>query len=132
VKNARQRRITLLVEQVEKRRQRFPFADGWPSHMAHRKQRGERVGAARAQNVAVDDVDLLRRLLADLHDDLFGKLARFRQLTPLNLSRRVIDSQRPAEHHLLSDASFAISMAVRLLALPSFRLSGRTILDEDI
>jgi HEPN domain-containing protein len=39
-----------------------------------------------------------------------------------NLIRRVIDSGVPPEDHLLNDASFAISVAVRLLALPSFRL----------
>ncbi|MBX9943798.1 MAG: hypothetical protein K2Y40_06935, partial [Reyranella sp.] len=30
------------------------------------------------------DLDLVRWLLADLHDDLFGKAARFRQLTDLS------------------------------------------------
>ncbi len=32
----------------------------------------------------VSDVDLLRWLLADLHDDLFGKSARFRQLADIS------------------------------------------------
>jgi hypothetical protein len=32
----------------------------------------------------IHDIDLLRWLLADLHDDLPNKLARFRQLTDLS------------------------------------------------
>jgi hypothetical protein len=80
------------------------------------------------QIITKEDAADLRRLMA-----LRNPLSHYRNINdPVNLSRRVLDSQRPAEHHLLSDASFAISMAVRLLALPPFRLSGRTILDEDI
>ena len=41
-----------------------------------------------------------------------------------NLNRRAIDSRLPVHFHLSSDAHFAISMAVRLLALPAFRLDG--------
>jgi hypothetical protein len=79
------------------------------------------------QTISEVDAKDLRRLMA-----LRNPLSHYRNINdPSNLTRRVLDSQRPAEHHLLSDASFAISMAVRLLALPSFRLSGRTILDED-
>jgi hypothetical protein len=80
------------------------------------------------QIITEADAADLRRLM-----DFRNPLSHYRSISdPLNLSRRVLDSQQPAEHHLLSDASFAISMAVRLLALPPFRLSGRTILDEDI
>jgi hypothetical protein len=39
-----------------------------------------------------------------------------------NLVRRAINSGVPPDDHLLDDASFAISAAVRLLALPRFRL----------
>jgi hypothetical protein len=39
-----------------------------------------------------------------------------------NLVRRAINSGVPPDDHLLDDASFAISVAVRLLALPRFRL----------
>jgi hypothetical protein len=49
-----------------------------------------------------------------------------------NLDRRTIDSMIHAGEHLLSDATFAISTAVRLLAQPVFRLDdGRTLLDDD-
>jgi hypothetical protein len=80
------------------------------------------------QIISEADATDLRRLMA-----LRNPLSHYRNIDdPSNLSRRALDSQRPAEHHLLTDASFAISMAVRLLVLPPFRLSGRTLLDEDI
>ncbi|MEZ0497517.1 hypothetical protein [Sphingomonas sp. IW22] len=41
---------------------------------------------------------------------------------PTNLSRRAIDARLPSEEHLRRDATFAISMAVRLMALPMIRL----------
>ena len=64
---------------------------------------------------------------------LRNPLSHYRNINdPGNLSRGVLESQRAAEDHLLGDASFAISMAVRLLSLPPFRLSGRTILDEGL
>jgi hypothetical protein len=44
---------------------------------------------------------------------------------PTNLTRRVLNEQIDGEEHLRRDATFAIGMAVRLLALPSFRLGGR-------
>lgn len=47
-----------------------------------------------------------------------------------NVDRRALDTRMPAREHLLNDATFAISMAVRLLALPMFRLGeGRSLLD---
>ena len=68
-----------------------------------------------------------RRLMA-----IRNPLSHYRNISdPQNLTRRVLTSHLSAEDHLLGDASFAISMAVRLLALPSFRLSGRTILDKN-
>lgn len=48
---------------------------------------------------------------------------------PSNLSRRAMSSGVSADQHLRADASFAISMAVRLLSLDQFRLDGETILD---
>jgi hypothetical protein len=60
----------------------------------------------------------LRRLMA-----LRNPLSHFRSIgDPSSLSRRVVDERLEAEEHLRRDATFAIGMAVRLLALPSFRL----------
>jgi hypothetical protein len=64
------------------------------------------------------DAYALRRLMT-----LRNPLSHYRSIDdPSNLSRRVLDTMSPAESHLRSDASFAISIAVRLLALPAFRL----------
>ena len=64
-----------------------------------------------------DEVDL-RRLM-----DLRNPLSHFRSIDdPANLTRRTIENMVPAEEHLQRDATFAISMAVRLLALPAFRI----------
>lgn len=41
---------------------------------------------------------------------------------PTNLSRRVFDTMQPVELHLTRDAGFAISVVIRLLALPAFRV----------
>lgn len=77
--------------------------------------------------IAESDAADLKRLMS-----LRNPLSHYRSLDdPSNLSRRSLTSQETALDHLSRDASFAISMAVRLLSLPSFRLSGRTILDED-
>jgi hypothetical protein len=68
--------------------------------------------------ITQNDADDLRRLMA-----LRNPLSHYRSIDdPSNLSRRVLDTMSPAESHLRGDASFAISMAVRLLALPVFRL----------
>ncbi|MFM0208864.1 hypothetical protein PQQ96_15780 [Paraburkholderia sediminicola] len=64
------------------------------------------------------DADDLRRLMS-----LRNPLTHYRSIDdPSNLSRRVVDARLPAEMHLLNDASFAMSVAIRLLALPAFRL----------
>ena len=64
------------------------------------------------------DGDELSKLM-----ELRNPLSHYRGLQdPSNLSRRVISTMRSAESHLLSDATFAISVIVRLLALPAFRL----------
>lgn len=66
------------------------------------------------------DADALRRLMT-----LRNPLSHYRSIDdPSNLSRRALDTRSPAESHLCSDASFAISIAVRLLALPAFRLDA--------
>ena len=79
----------------------------------------ETLRRCRSQNIInhADEADL-RRLM-----ELRNPLSHFRSIDdPTNLTRRVIDSQVPAEEHLQRDATFAISMAVRLLALPAFRI----------
>ncbi len=64
------------------------------------------------------DADDLLRLM-----ELRNPLSHFRNIDdPSNLSRRVLNTMVSAETHLFNDASFAIAMAIRLLALPSFRL----------
>jgi uncharacterized protein (DUF2236 family) len=68
--------------------------------------------------ITQQDADDLRRLM-----NLRNPLTHYRPIDdPSNLSRRVVDSMIPAETHLLTDATFAMSMAIRLLALPAFRL----------
>jgi hypothetical protein len=62
----------------------------------------------------------LRRLM-----DLRNPLSHFRNINdPANLSRRVMATMEPAEEHLRGDATFAIGLAVRMLALPAFRLGA--------
>ncbi|MFM0007252.1 hypothetical protein PQR57_40650 [Paraburkholderia dipogonis] len=72
-----------------------------------------------ARNViSPSDADDLRRLMG-----LRNPLTHYRTVDdPSNLSRRVLNSMLSAESHLLNDATFAMSMAIRLLALPAFRL----------
>jgi hypothetical protein len=71
------------------------------------------------------DAEDLRRLMR-----LRNPLSHYRGIDDeSNLSRRSLDTQTPAEVHLLNDAAFAISMAVRLLSLPSFRVDARTLGD---
>jgi hypothetical protein len=55
--------------------------------------------------------------------ELRNPLSHFRDIDdPSNLSRRTLTTREPAQAHLFSDASFAIGTAVRLLALPHFRI----------
>ncbi|WP_321796485.1 hypothetical protein [Caballeronia sp. J97] len=64
------------------------------------------------------DADDLRRLM-----NLRNPLTHYRSIDdPSNLSQRILNTRLPAEMHLLNDATFAMSMAIRLLALPAFRL----------
>lgn len=68
--------------------------------------------------ITLQDADDLRRLM-----NLRNPLTHYRSIDdPSNLSRRVLNSMIPADTHLLTDATFAMSMAIRLLALPAFRL----------
>ena len=59
--------------------------------------------------VNVHEVDLLRWLLADLHDDLYGKLARFQQLPDISavLGRTFDCNPHSAEVYTLSGADRA-------------------------
>jgi len=64
------------------------------------------------------DATDLRRLM-----ELRNPLSHFRDLNdPAGLTGRVLSTMEPAPEHLRRDASFAIGLAVRLLALPAFRL----------
>lgn len=70
--------------------------------------------------ISPNDADDLRRLMG-----LRNPLSHYRNIDdPSNLSRRVLDTQVSADSHLLGDASFAISVVIRLLALPAFRLGN--------
>ncbi|NKM89312.1 hypothetical protein GFL54_34915 [Rhizobium laguerreae] len=68
--------------------------------------------------ITQQDADDLRKLM-----NLRNPLSHYRNIDdPSNLTRRVLDTRVPAMTHLRADAGFAISMAIRLLALPTFRL----------
>ena len=70
----------------------------------------------------ISDLDAadMRRLMA-----LRNPLSHFRAIDdPASLMQRVLQTRDSPESHLLRDATFAIGMAIRLLALPAFRLDG--------
>lgn len=68
--------------------------------------------------IAEADAADLQRLM-----QLRNPLSHYRHIDdPTNLTRRSIDSRMPAIEHLRGDASFALSVAVKLLSLPAFRL----------
>jgi len=68
--------------------------------------------------IGQSDADALQRLMS-----LRNPLSHYRDINdPSNLSRRALDTRTPATEHLRADGSFAISVAIRLLALPAFRL----------
>lgn len=79
----------------------------------------ETVRRCQERNVISDlDATDLRRLM-----NLRNPLSHFREINdPASLSGRVLSTMEPAQEHLRRDASFAIGLAVRLLALPAFRL----------
>jgi hypothetical protein len=76
----------------------------------------ETLRCCQERNVLSDrDATDLRRLM-----DLRNPLSHFRSINdPASLPRRALSTMEPAEEHLRRDASFAIGLAVRLLALPS-------------
>lgn len=82
---------------------------------------------------SVDDGVISEEFAEDLRKlmSLRNPLSHYRDVNDAsNLFRRAIDTAVPPHEHLLNDATFAISVAVRLLSLPSFRLDGgRTILE---
>ncbi|MBB3695835.1 hypothetical protein [Sphingomonas sp. BK580] len=68
--------------------------------------------------ITQQDADDLKRLM-----DLRNPLSHHRLIDyPINLSQCALDARTPGEEHLRHDATFAISMAVRLMALPMIRL----------
>lgn len=68
--------------------------------------------------LSTEQADVLRQLM-----ELRNPLSHYRGINdPSNLSRRVIETKQRAERHLLNDATFALTAAVGLLALPAFRL----------
>jgi hypothetical protein len=70
--------------------------------------------------ISARDTADLKRLM-----DLRNPLSHYRSINdPSNLSRRVLTERIHPFEQLKRDATFAISMAVRLLALPAFRVDG--------
>lgn len=68
--------------------------------------------------ISVQDAESLEKLMG-----LRNPLSHYRSPSdPESLSLRALDSLQPAVVTLLNDASFAISVAIRLLSLPAFRL----------
>ncbi len=68
--------------------------------------------------ITQQDADDLCRLMG-----LRNPLCHYRTVDdPSNLLNRVLNTTHPTEAHLFNDASFAISMAIRLLAQPVCRL----------
>ena len=75
--------------------------------------------------IAESDAEDLRRLMR-----LRNPLSHYRDINEeSSLSRRTLDTLTPAQEHLLNDATLAISVAVRLLSLPSFRVDRRSLED---
>lgn len=60
--------------------------------------------------------------------EIRNPLSHYRDIDdPSNLSRRAMNTQLPAAEHIRSDASFALSIAIKLLSLPPFWLGGETL-----
>lgn len=72
-----------------------------------------------SRGIIVDaDVKDLHRLMK-----LRNPLSHYRNIDdPSNLTHRALENQSPAADHVRGDASFALSVAVRLLSLPAFRV----------
>jgi len=76
---------------------------------------------------SVEDGVLNEKLASDLRTlmSLRNPLSHFRDINdPSNLTRRAMETAVRPQEHLLNDATFAISVAVRLLSLPTFRLDS--------
>ncbi|MBN9249854.1 MAG: hypothetical protein J0I86_04615 [Mesorhizobium sp.] len=57
--------------------------------------------------------------------DIRNPLSHYRDIDdPSNLSRRALDTRMSAIEHLRRDASFSLSVAIKLLSLPPFWLGG--------
>src|SRR3546814_3198416 len=68
--------------------------------------------------ISEQDVKDLRKLMT-----LRNPLSHFRANDdPATLMQRVLQTRQSPQSHLLRDTTFAISMAIRLLSLPAFRL----------
>lgn len=87
--------------------------------------------------------DTLKRCLDDgVIDEPFAKelrqlmelrnpLAHYRDVNDAsNLTRRAMETSKHPQEHLIGDATFAMSVAVKLLSLPSFRLDGGKSVDD--
>jgi hypothetical protein len=92
---------------------------GTPEQQKLRPEFRETVAACKASNMLTqeDERDLFR--LADFRN----ALAHFRTVNdPSHLDRRAISERRPASMICEDDARFAITLFVRILAKPAFRL----------
>jgi hypothetical protein len=92
---------------------------GTPKQQKLRPEFREIVAACKASNMLTqeDERDLFR--LADFRN----ALAHFRTVNdPSHLDRRAISERRPASMICEDDARFAITLFVRILAKPAFRL----------
>jgi hypothetical protein len=75
--------------------------------------------------IAGRDAEDLRTLMG-----FRNPLSHYRDVNdPSNIERRALDTRMSAREHLLNDATFAISMAVRLLSLPAFRVDRGSLPD---
>lgn len=72
--------------------------------------------------ISAELAENLRRLM-----ELRNPLAHYRDIDDAsNLTRRAVDFSTHPQEHLMGDATFAMSVAVKLLSLPQFRVdSGR-------
>jgi hypothetical protein len=76
--------------------------------------------------ISTEFAEELRRLM-----ELRNPLAHYRDIDDAsNLTRRAVDSATHPQEHLMADATFAMSVAVKLLSLPSFRLDGGASIDD--
>lgn len=73
--------------------------------------------------ISESEAEDLKRLMS-----LRNPLSHYRGVEDIeNIERRALESQMPARAHHLIDATFAISVAVQMLALPAFRIDSRSL-----